>query len=260
MIALLLFTSIGIGLLSCNEEGFGVTPTTSDRQNLDSESERFMLSREEMKTLAYEKAKLELEQYLETSAGGTRDVRALVDNDSNKPWDSPCNCFYEVLDAKFINPPGYPKLDIAFHTPANDCNPNNPWDCTYFSGIYNDFYPDCVTIPFPECVDVWSSIPPSPSPTLFPFNCSVDRFSAFVVSFDGIALDDTNCVLFNYLKLASITFKIYCVESEPECGGYGYVSDPITISFSNSGGSTNYFQSQIVSLGGDCGCFPEAVE
>ncbi len=207
------------------------------------------LTIEEMKALAKEEAKQAWEDYLSTK----KPSLDLLKGGGGGTPNTTCHCSYIVDDVQLTYPDGYPNVALEFGTPSNSCDPlGNPWTtCDYIQALYNSFYPDCVTIFNPDCADVWASLPPS-YVTPHPFNCLVDAHSAFQVQFAAIALAADNCGLYNYFNTASITFRIYCQDDTNACGGYGYVTDPITISFE----SPDYYENTIICLTGDCGCIP----
>ncbi|RMG42618.1 MAG: hypothetical protein D6732_00750 [Methanobacteriota archaeon] len=166
-----------------------------------------------------------------------------------------CQCSYRVINIELSNPVGFPNDDICFWSYA-DCDPTNPWECTYLKGLYNSFYPDCVDIINESCVNIWESIPSNPY-EVYSFNCFMDKFSSIPIAFGGVPLSLDNCLSYSFYENASITFEIYCQEIEANCGGLGWSSGPITLSFSNNQpGDTETQVSGILSLGGKCGCTP----
>ncbi len=182
-------------------------------------------------------------------------------------FQSPCACSYLITDLQFVYPDGYPHVDLSFGTPSNWCgnppNPNPLEDCHYFEAIYNSFFPDCVTIVGPEdCTDVWPSLPPSPW-SFYPFDCTVERFSDFLVRFQAIALSLDNCIDAHLFPHAIIKFKVFCQELQAECGGpgYGYASPEITLEIPQNDLPYGDIQDLVfLQLGGDCGCQPVVVQ
>ena len=204
----------------------------------------------DLKMHAREAALEKWETFLEKA--NLEEVPVSLEKVGKDSFSSPCHCSYQVIGVNLHHPAGYPNVDLDFYSPLA-CDPMDPAACTYFFGSYNSFFPDCVTDLYPGCVDHWAFLPPPDGP-IYAFNCDVDRFSSFPVSFGAIALDAENCLTWDFFQETnSILFKIYCQESQDECGGFGYVSAPMVLSFNGSGA---YYANGVVSLTGDCGCEP----
>jgi hypothetical protein len=168
--------------------------------------------------------------------------------DSGGDRESGCNCFYEILDAQFPpGPPEYPYRNLEFQT-IDNCGLSNP--CNVFKAFYYDG-PDCNVGGLPECIDLWSSLPPVGQ---FAFNCLVPEYSSISGLFgtNYYLVGSGGCGAYPS-DLSMITVRIACAE---DCGNgsINYVySDPATLISTQS--NQEYFS---VSLKG-CGCEPKII-
>ncbi|TAK40256.1 MAG: hypothetical protein EPO28_10410 [Saprospiraceae bacterium] len=167
---------------------------------------------------------------------------------------APCNCSFRFEDVQIQTPPEHSDFEIDFLSTA-ECVPNDPW-CYYYSSFYFSG-PYCGTINNPNCFDDWTggSLPPS---GYRPFNCQVPAYSTFPV-FAGSIWVDEGCGGGDGVTW-SITFRVVCQETEANLicgpgGGYGFVSDPITL----SGSGSNYYHTTQVQLQ-ECGCDPVEIQ
>ena len=205
-------------------------------------AEQFMQKAREDVQAQWDAFKANLERKLANSA-------ATQDRDGGKET-APCNCAYRIDDVQIQTPPEHPDFGIEFFSSV-ECVPGNPW-CYYYSSFYFSG-PICGTINNPNCFDDWTggALPP---PGDRPFNCQVPAYSAFPV-YAGSLWFEEGCNFGDGVTW-SITFRVVCQESEPNpnCGlggGYGFVSDPITL----SGSGYNFDMQKYIQLQ-ECGCKP----
>lgn len=170
---------------------------------------------------------------------------------------APCNCSYRIESIEVPDILPLPYINAELWSTVY-CDPENPFSCNYFSGLY--FSGDvCGVCNFnPNCCDFWTELEPE---GYFPFNCQVPAFSTFPVSF-GIA-SYLSCSVFDDIGDWSVTFRIICQESEPNTscglgGGYGFVSEPITITY--PGNAQFSFQGTTNIQLQECGCLPVEIE
>ena len=170
-----------------------------------------------------------------------------------------CDCAYRVVDFNYttygvVSENEYPLLphlaniDAAFWS-GKHCLPADLTSCLQFAGIFRDGKPRPL-VNNPKCFDQWNHLPPK---GLFDFNCLVQPYSSFPVNF---AIRGGN------LKSWSITFEIVCQNNrphsdDPKVNGYGYVSEPITISYPGNAQTSSW--GQVYVQLDKCGCRPGAI-
>lgn len=175
------------------------------------------------------------------------------DTDRGPGETAPCNCSYRITHISYSLPAELPEVDAELASSVS-CDEENPFSCGYFTGAY--FSGDiCGVCNFdPNCCDWWEEVPHQ---TYFPFNCQVPAYSTFPVFF-GIAAYET-CTSFGDVEEWSVTYRIVCQESEPNTscgpgGGYGFMSDPITVTYPGNADHINY-DIESIELE-ECGCKP----
>ncbi len=146
-----------------------------------------------------------------------------------------CNCAFRIEEINIETLDTNPNFGIAFISSA-PC----PYSCIYYTVEYFSSENLCGDNP---CGDNWIPFPPD---GLRNFNCPVPAYSFFPV-YASFLTEDPICNANDNLPDWSITFRVYCQDSEPlySCGlggGYGYVSDPITFSAATSSNENGYSQ------------------
>jgi hypothetical protein len=165
---------------------------------------------------------------------------------------APCNCSYLIEDVQVQTPPGHPDFELDFFQ-VPSVNLATLSDAHILQRcIFQVLCAEVLTTP--NCGDWWAELPPK---VIFDFNCQVPACSAFPVTFGGIWVNEI--CNGGDLDFWSITFRIICQETEPNLscglgGGYGFISEPITLSKS---GSQNLATAYLELI--ECGCKPRRV-
>lgn len=200
-----------------------------------------------------------LEQAQEDADAAWESISLNPDPDTDEPalagGKIRCHCSYRILDFEytpygavatvdFPSPLEPNPIDALFWS-SQECAGGATNGCKLLSGIYTTgpvrFDPNGTS-----CYDQWKTMPPE---GLFPFNCMVPGFSVFPVSF---ALPGSK------VQSWKLTFQVVCQDARGNAGqGYGYISEPLTISYPGNAQSENW--GQIYVKLSKCGCIPRQI-
>jgi hypothetical protein len=211
---------------------------------------------EELREQARQEAMAAWEKFKVENNLEYRDGDSLAGRSTSSRDTIPCECTYVIEEVTYQLPDGPTEIGIEFYTPGLLCDPSNALSCSWFSSLY---YSDAICGVFnnPNCEDYWDDLPPVGHN---PFNCLIPAGSTFNATIASYWYDPVSCFggeLVNW----TIKFKIYCqqTEQDPNClygQGYGFVSDLITLSSTNSNGT---YDGVIIQLQ-DCGCKPVVID
>ena len=140
-------------------------------------------------------------------------ILPLLENTINNPGKKPsdvvlndleeeCQCYYEIISVDIEYFDEYPDAALEFLADENCPVPDS--ECRYFQGFHHT-RPEC-NQSNSSCTDLWADLPPS---GLFPFICTVPRYSSFNPRLFAPGVNELTCPGFGVLKSVIMVFKIH---------------------------------------------------